>query len=1032
MKKLIFFLFIFAGFQCLSGSAQTLSLAGEWRFDIAGAGSENCPAELRQKIHLPGTMDDAGLGPQNPKLAETASHNGVLAGPCRLYDHAGPAWYQRDIEIPAAWREKRVTLFLERCRWVTTVWLDGKRIGSQDSLIAPQVYDFGTGLAPGQHRLTIGVDNSVKLNLGVFVSALFGGTWGNLNGIVGRIELAATPPVWIDDVQVYPEVEKMRARVAVKIGNATGQAGQGELTVGKQIASARWNTHGGSAEMDVDMSGAKLWDEFSPNLSELTVKLGDDQRSVHFGMRKFAARGTQFTMNGRTVFMRGTLECSVWPLTGYPPTDVNSWRRIFQIEKSYGLNFIRFHSWCPPEAAFTAADCEGIMIQAEGPMANVDAGENPSRDAFVEAELKRMVDTYGNHPSFCLMTLGNEYGGKSEVLTGWVDRLIQRDSRHFYSSASCGQMTANRQWTELMDGRGISGPGTQHDLHDVVASDRRPIIGHEIGQWVYYPDFDEIKKWSGVMALKNYEAIRDDLKTKGMLDLAPKFAKATGRQATLLYKEEIEVLLRTPGYAGFSLLDLHDYPTQGTATVGLLDAFWDSKGFIEPARHRQYCGAVVPLLRMPQRTYTAKETFLATAELANYGAQDIAGAKPFWKISDAHGKEIAGGELDALAALTGKLSPLGTISASLAKVPAPCKLTVTVGLKGTKVLNEWDIWVYPDETGPEPPAGVVVSTAWDEATKAALADGKTVLLLPAKKFLRKSLGGSFLPTFWSPVWFPQQQPDTMSLLCEPKHPLFAKFPTDFYSDWQWYDLMQNSRPMILDDTPADFRPLVQVIDNFARNHKLGTVWEARTGGGKVLVCSIDITSDLASRPAARQFAKSLYAYLGSAAFNPKSELAADTMDQLFPPQPTSRLQALGAKIHADSQASEEYAAGQAIDGDGDTMWHTPWEGTAPNFPHELVVELPQPATLAGIQCLPRQDGNQNGWIKDFAVFTSDDGQSWGAAAAQGAFAKDALWHTVKFATPLKTRYLKLVANSSFDSSKPYASLAELDILPVDQ
>ena len=200
----------------------------------------------------------------------------TLAGPYRLYDYAGPAWYQRDIEIPAAWQGKRVTLFLERCRWVTTVWLDDKRIGSQDSLIAPHVYDFGAGVAPGKHRLTICVDNTVKINLGGFVSALFGGTWGNMNGIIGRIELAATPPVWIDDVQVYPDVDKRLARVVVRIGNATGKAGRGPLSVGAKSVEAAWDEKGGRAEVEVDMSGAKLWDEFAPNLSEVTVKLGED------------------------------------------------------------------------------------------------------------------------------------------------------------------------------------------------------------------------------------------------------------------------------------------------------------------------------------------------------------------------------------------------------------------------------------------------------------------------------------------------------------------------------------------------------------------------------------------------------------------------------------------------------------------------------------------------------------------------------------------------------------------------------------
>ena len=404
-------------------AAKTVSLAGDWRFEIGAASANAWQRELSGSIHLPGSMDDAGLGPVNPKPP-------TLNGPWRLHDYEGPAWYQRDITIPDEWAGKRVTLFLERCRWVTTVWIDGKSYGAQDSLIAPHVYDFGTDLAPGKHRLTICVDNTVKLNLGLFVSALFGGTWGNMNGIVGRIELAATPPVWIDDVQVYPDVDKMLAHVVVRIGNATGKSGRGSLTIGSQTVDATWDASGGHAELDADMHGAKLWDEFSPNLTTITVKLGNDSRTVRFGMRKFVARGTQFTLNGRTVFLRGTLDCSIFPLTGYPPTDVPSWQRVYRIMKSYGLNHIRFHSWCPPDAAFTAADLEGIMIQAEGPMANVPAGQDPARDAFLGAELKRIVDTYGNHPSFCLMTLGNEYGGTDALLSGWVNMLIQRDPRH--------------------------------------------------------------------------------------------------------------------------------------------------------------------------------------------------------------------------------------------------------------------------------------------------------------------------------------------------------------------------------------------------------------------------------------------------------------------------------------------------------------------------------------------------------------------------------------------------------------------------
>ena len=1011
-------------------AAETLDLSGDWKFqrddNKIGVTEKWFAAPLagNLKIHLPGTMDEAKLGIPNPVKPS-------LDDLWRPNVYEGAAWYQREIVIPADWHRQRVTLFLERCRWVTRAWLDDQPVDDgQDSLIAPHLHELGTSLTPGKHRLTLLVDNTKKVDLGRFVSALYGGTQGNLNGIVGKIELRATPLVWVEDVQVYPQLKTKSARVQVVIGNATSRTGAGQirLQTGSSVISTNlsWDAGGATNEFLLDLKDSPMWDEFHPALCSLDVEVNNNPNTIHhvdFGLRELASSGTQFTLNGRPLFLRGTLECQVFPLTGYPPTDVAAWRRIFQIEKSYGLNFIRFHSWCPPEAAFAAADIEGIMIQAEAPQANVSAGSNPQRDAFTEAELLCMVRTYGNHPSFCLMTLGNEYGGKTELLTHWIDMLRQADPRHLYSSASSAPTTANRQWTEAGFGRGVHGPGTTYDVHAAIAHETVPPVGHEIGQWVVFPNFDEMKKYTGVMQPKNFGIVRDDLRAKNMLDLAPRFFQATGRQSVLLYKEEIELLLRTQGLAGFSLLDLHDYPSQGTALVGLLDPFWDSKGFIEPAQHQRYCGAVVPLLRMPKRTWTASETFSATAELANYGETYLTGAKPFWNLADEHGKEIASGELDALTAPTGKLSPLGSINTGLSVVSAPSKLTVTVGLKGTKYSNSWNIWVYPDDTTPQPPADVIVKTKWDDTTKAALAEGKTVLLLPGKYSFHNSLAGSFLPTFWSPVWFPSQKPDTMSILCDPEHPLFRQFPTDFYSDWQWYDLQQNSRSLILDDTPPDFRPLVQVIDNFARNHKLGSVFEARVGHGKLLVCAIDITSNLANRPAARQFAKSLYAYLGSASFKPRSELNTPMLDKLL----ASATDGLRVKnIQADSEAPG-YEAANAIDGDAETLWHTPWEGNLTQFPHWLKMEFAAPTLITGFTVLPRQDANHNGWIKGYELYVSDDGENWGKPVAKGEFKNNDDLKTVRLAAPVSARFVKFIALSGH-APGPWASLAEFNLL----
>ena len=1024
--QIILFVSLLCG-RCLA-AGETVSLEGKWRFAIdqskVGVSEEWFKKDLSDSIKLPGTMDDAGLGPKNTAIAS-------LAGPRRVYDYAGPAWYQCDIEIPEQWKGKRVTLFLERCRWVTTVWLDDKLIGSHDSLISPHLYDFGNGVTAGKHRLTICVDNTLKINLGVFVSALKGGTPGNMNGIIGRIELAATPPVWLAEVQVYPDIDRKIATVKVRIANSTGKAGTGELGAGEKKITVKWDEKGGQAEVAVDMSQAKLWDEFVPNLSDVKVTLDSgngaiDERRITFGMRKFVAEGTQFCMNGRPVFLRGTLECQVFPVTGYPPMDIPAWQKIYRTIKSYGLNHMRFHSWCPPEAAFAAADIEGVMLQVEGPVANVASGMDRVRDAFIEAEFKRIVDTYGNHPSFCTMALGNEWGGKQEFIDGWVGMLIQRDSRHLYSSASNNRQVAeNRQFTVSVSGRGVRGPGTAGDLSKVVIGDSHPVIGHEIGQWMFFPNFEEMEKYTGVMKVDNFDIIRNDLKAKGLFDQYPEIYQAVGRQAILLYKEEMELLLRTPGYAGFQLLDLHDYPTQGTALIGLLDPFWGSKGFITPEQHRQYCSAVVPLLRVPKRTYTLDESFVGVVDIANYGAKDLKDINPQWSIHDEAGHEIAVGTLEATNAPTGKLTSLGSIATSLAMAKAPCKLTVRVSLKGTKFANEWEIWAYPAAVQTSVPADVVVCRRWDEAAS-VLADGKKVLLFPDKLNPALSMKGKFMPVFWSPVWFQDQKPNTMSILCDPKHPAFASFPTEFYSNWQWYSLLNNSQVITLNETPIGFRPVVQVIDNFARNNRMGCVFEARVGRGRLLLCTIKLPEMAETNPEARQLLKSIYDYMGSDKFNPAVELTPELMDKICSPNVSSQVLKLGAKVVSVDSQDPAHQSSNAIDGDASTIWHTSWAPKEDPMPHQIVIDLGREVGLKGFTYLPRQD-TVNGRIAEYEMFVGNDDKNFGEPVAKGKWKSSDDLQTVMFGYPVNARYLKFVARAGVQG-KPFAAVAELDVV----
>lgn len=885
-------------------SESRINLSGTWRFNRDDAkigltqrwfeGALPTAPNGPSSIALPGTTDEAGAGLPNPKPP-------TLVGLYRPNQYTGPAWYQRQVVIPPEWEGKSISLFLERTHWVTRAWLDGKALGSQDSLISPHVYDLGTGVKPGSHLLTLCVDNTLLFDLGRFVSIYYEGTQTNWNGIIGRIELQARDAVYIDKIQVYPDVDRGAALVKLHIRNNSGGAVAGQIQLRAESAAGApaspvtvdFSCHGPEVNIEklVPMGpDVQLWDEFHPVLYTMRgtlVTQGNpvfhDDCAVVFGMRKLAIEGMHFALNGRPLLLRGTLECGIFPLTACPPTDIDSWRRIYQIEKSYGLNFIRFHSWTPPEAAFAAADIEGIFIQTEGPQANVPTGVVPERDKFVEQELLRIVDTYGNHPSFTLMTIGNEYGGSLPVINHWVDQLLARDNRHFYSSASSNELkAANRQFTETASMRGVRGPGTTFDYDAPMAKEDRPVIGHEIGQWTFFPNLDEARKYTGVLRAENFAIVARDMEKKGIRDEDRLFLEATGKQAILLYKDEIEAMRRTQGYAGFSLLDLHDYPGQGTALIGLLDPFWDSKGLIPPAEHKQYAGPVAPLLRFEKRAYLSNENFDAVLDLSNFGPTDLNGVVAEWTLTSRTGVVVASGSLAPANAPTGRLSRLGSFSVSLEKAPVPDQLTITVSLAGTPISNRWDIWVYPAKVEAQAAPGLVVARTWNATAQAALASGKTVLLFPSNLASDRTLKGSFEPVFWSPIWF-HSDPATMGILVNPDHPLFAHFPTGLYSDWQWLSLIEGSRSVILDETPLAYRPLVQVIDNFARNHRLGTVFEARVGAGHLLVCTLCLNQDAPDKqtPEQRQFLHSLYSYASSATFAPKQNLSIAVLNRLF-------------------------------------------------------------------------------------------------------------------------------------------------------
>ena len=691
--------------------------------------------------------------------------------------------------------------------------------------------------------------------------------------------------------------------------------------------------------------------------------------------------------------------------------------------KSYGLNHVRFHSWCPPEAAFEAADQMGFLFHVELPQWVGNVGRVPDRDQFIRQEEDRILSAYGNHPSFGFLCMGNELTGDPNFLQDLVKAGQRADPRHLYSPSTAWSQGAFDDYRVVVV-RGLHGPSTDADFRQEVAAQPVPTISHEVGQWCIFPRLSEIPKYTGVTRPRNFELVRNGLATHHLLDQAEAFTQASGKLSALLYKEEIEVLLRTPGHSGFQLLDLHDFPGQGTALVGILDPFWDSKGLISPSEFRRFCSPTVPLLRLAKRTFLSGETIAGQVQLAQYGASDLKSAAT-WKITDSKGVVLCSGAWPSQLFPAGDLCDVGNFSVRLDRIQSAAKLKITV--KAGPAENDWDIWVYPSRTHSKPNSELVVTKSLDEATH-ALEQGRKVLFLATRGSLANSVRGTFTPVFWSPVWFRDQPAKTMGILCDPHHPALVGFPTEFYTNWQWYDLLERSNAMVLDRTPPSFRPIVQVVDNFVDNRKLGDLIEARVGTGRLVVCSLNIWDDLDNRPVARQLYESVLQYMGSERFAPTSRLTLGEIRSFLRESRPSNLSMLGAKvISVDSEdRANGNVASNAIDDDPNTFWHTQWQPSETPYPHEILIDLQKPVRLAGLKYTPRQD-MENGRIEKFEVYVSYDRMSWSEPAARGSFIPGGKTQTITFGKPVTGRYMKFIALSEIHGH-PFAAIADLDVI----
>jgi hypothetical protein len=921
----------------------TLSLAGQWDFSLdredRGISEKWYERKLDQKIKLPGSLAENNYG-DNPGLATPWVGNILDSAwfkdkrfaryrtpdnfkppmwltPVKYY--SGVAWYQKEVVVPQDWKGKSIELFLERCHWETQVWVDGKKAGVQNSLGTPHVYDLTDKLTPGKHRVSIRVNNNVIVDVGLNSHSISDHTQTNWNGIVGKIELRALSPVRINSLKILPDVGGKKADVKIYSANNSGKSWKGKLILSAKSSSGKvipevvnacsFRTDKDSTTLTYNIGTAmELWSEFHPVTYTISARLEDNRGNIIdtftdvFGMRKFSIEDKQIKVNGTPVFLRGTLECAIFPLTGYPSMEKSYWQKIFQTSRKHGLNHIRFHSWTPPEVAFTVADEMGFYLQVEcGSWANQSTtiGDGKPVDRFVMEESKRIVDKYGNHPSFCMMAYGNEPGGPNHksYLAAFVNYWKKKDDRRIYTSGAGWPIIPEsdyhsdpnpriQRWNEgLKSIINAEAPRTNYDWSDQTKSLDKPMVSHEIGQWCVFPNFNEIKKYKGVLQPRNFELFKETLEENHMGHLADDFLQASGKLQTLCYKADIEAALRTPGFGGFQLLDLHDFPGQGTALVGVLDAFWDEKGYVTPEEYSRFCSETVPLARLSKMIYQTSETFSADVEFAHFGSEPLKGVTVYWKLVTANNNTaVAQGKWNNVTLGLGNNQKVGNVVYKLGGLSVPAKLKFVVGIEGSKYENDWEVWVYPSALK-MPSTDIVVATKWNEETKAALNKGKKVLLVLEKNSIKPEKGGDvavgFSSIFWNTSWTRGQAPHTLGILCDPKQEVFKDFPTDFYSNWQWWELIQSSQAMVIDDLTPSLDPSVKLIDTWFKNRRLALLFEANVGKGKLMVSSMDLINDLDARPAARQLYYSIVQYMQRDKFNPQVNLQPDDISSLL-------------------------------------------------------------------------------------------------------------------------------------------------------
>lgn len=913
-----------------ANDSKTIDLSGKWNFSLdpqnRGENEQWFNTQLKDSIWLPGTTDTNKKGIQNL--------NWQLNHLTRKYTYIGKAWYQKTINIPNNWRNYDVELLLERTK-STKIWINNKFIGEQKLLSASQKFLITEYLVVGNNTITISVDNSLsEFPARNNPHALAEHTQTNWNGIIGEISLNALNKTRLNFIDATLDKSNNKLKLRFTTNNEIKQAQlicsgvgiyQNSDILKKQSFNLKNINKNDTIIVNFNLhKNYKLWSHVEPNLYKFNFEFNLNNKEHQFitkdiGIRTVEIRNNHFYVNGNKTFIISKHDACIFPLTGYPPMTKEEWVRQMKISKEYGFNSYRFHSWTPPKACFEAADIVGIYLQPEIPAWYRSNTFGIKDDAFffLLNEGVNAFNDFGHHASFIKFALGNENSGNRKYWSDMILSLkelnraifIAAGSNNFFADPKVdpnedffvtakvapykpnfeSDIRASFAFVDDPNGGGILNrmtPNSNFRFSNALKGFNLPVLSHETGQYQVFPNYDEISKYTGVLEPRNFRAFSSKLMESGMYSYWRELFKASGHLATLCYRADNEMMLRTPELAGFQILDLQDFTGQGTALVGILDAFMDSKGLITPEEWRQSCSDLTIQANMSKFVWSNTENFESDITIINYSHSkfndDIK-----WTITDEKKNILVNGVITKLNIENGNVKTIGRVKYNLNAINQNQVLKLTLEGTNTNLKNEYKIWIYTKPKNQNTQSVHVVRRIDENFSKLLDLDTKILFIPDSITTKNNSIGGLFTSDYWCyPMFMPLSanrnlpvSPGTLGLLIDNKHSAFNTFPTGKYTDWNWFSVIKNSRPIFLNATPEDYRPIVHVVDNFDRCSKLGMMFEMKVGKASIFVCSVNFDGELDI--VRENLLNSIKNYVNSSNFNPQSKFTPEDFYKIF-------------------------------------------------------------------------------------------------------------------------------------------------------